>query len=556
MNILGISFFFGDSAACLVQDGVIAAAVQEERFTRNKHDRCFPVNSVKWCLKDKKIRPSEVDFVIINGKPLKDPKNVLKKEIGIKGQVLFCGHNVSQPASAFYPSPFEKAAFLTVGGLDDLNGVSFGFGSGNHLNILGSFGPGYSLGLFYSVLTNFLGFKINSDEYKVMGLAPYGEPRYADLIIDNLFDINASGLFKLKKGFFCSHDQGSKNKKLARLFGLPQRKPESRVLKKHMDIAASVQKVTEEAMLNTAIYVHKITGQDRLCLAGSVALNCAANGRLVRESPFKEIWIQPASGNPAAALGAALFLWYARLGNERFPDGDNDYQKGSLLGPMFDDQYIESFLKKRSIPHVRFTKDTIARRTAELIESGNVVAWFQGRLEFGPRALGSRSIIADARNPDMHSRLNNKVKFRENFRPFAPAVLEEKARGWFDLDRKSPYMLLVAQVKKDKRLEEDVKVASLSGLNKLKVKRSLVPSVTHVDCSARIQTVSRKINPLFYKLLTELDRTTGCPVIINTSFNVRGEPIVLSPEDAFKCFMRTDIDYLVMGSFLLDKKEQ
>ncbi|MBI4706579.1 MAG: carbamoyltransferase [Candidatus Omnitrophica bacterium] len=588
MNILGISCFYHDSSACLVQDGLITGAVQEERFSRKKHDFNFPTNSIRWCLLEGKISVKDLDIVVFYDKPwvkferiletaltyapsgirqfiqamplwLKQKlwiPEIIRNELNYKGKILFTEHHESHAASAFFPSPFQEAAFLTMDGVGEWDTASFGVGKNNSLDIEYDLRFPHSLGLLYSAFTYYCGFKVNSGEYKLMGLAPYGEPKYVDLILSELLDLKEDGSFKLNLKYF-GYCNGLKmtNERFDKLFGGPARKPESRITQKQMDIAASIQKVTEEVVLRMARYVHKITGQDKLCLAGGVALNCVANGRLLREGPFKEIWIQPASGDAGGALGAALFIWYKYLGSPRKTDGMHDLQNASLLGPQHNDDQIEEFLINEGVSYTKLLYTEISPMVAGLIAGGNVIGWFQGRMEFGPRALGARSIIGDPRSPEMQSRMNLKIKYRESFRPFAPSVLKEKAAEWFELDKESPYMLLVAGIKKDKRNQIKDEV-NLKGFEKLKVKRSGVPAITHVDYSARIQTVKKEDNPLYHDLINAFYEKTGCPMIINTSFNVRGEPLVCSLQDAFKCFMRTEMDYLVMGRFLLDKKEQ
>lgn len=589
MNILGISCFYHDSASCLVREGEIIAAAQEERFSRKKHDSNFPVNAVKYCLKAGGAKTEDLDYVVFYDKPFIKFERILETylmyapsgirqfiqamplwlkqklwireliagELNYKGKVLFSEHHESHAASAFYPSPFKRAAFLTVDGVGEWDTASFGVGRDNDIEIQYSLKFPHSLGLLYSAFTYYTGFKVNSGEYKLMGLAPYGEPKYKNLILDKLVDLKADGSFRMDMRYF-GYCAGLKmtNSRFSRLFGGPARKPEAEITQKDMDIAASVQAVTEEVMLKMACHAHKLTGEDNLCLAGGVALNCVGNGRILRESPFKEIWIQPASGDAGGALGAALLVWYKYLRNARVVDGKNDRQSSSLLGPSYSDTYIESFLKKESIPYKELAYPELLETAAGLIDQGQVIGWFQGRLEFGPRALGARSIIGDARNPRMQSRMNLKIKYRESFRPFAPAVLKEKAAEWFELGQESPYMLLTAPVRVDKRVKTDSQEAGLKGLDKLKSLRSLIPAVTHVDYSARVQTVNREDQPLFYDLINAFYKKTGCPVIINTSFNVRGEPLVCSPEEAFRCFMRTEMDYLVLGKFMLDKKAQ
>ncbi len=587
--ILGISCFYHDSAACLVRGGEIIAAVQEERFTRWKHDFDFPIHSINWCLRQANITIKDLEAIVFYDKPfikferiletyfsyapsgikqfiqamplwLKQKlwiPEVIRKELDYEGKILFTGHHESHAASAFYPSPFKTAAFLTIDGVGEWETASFGIGNDNDLEIQYYLKFPHSLGLLYSSFTYYTGFKVNSGEYKLMGLAPYGEPKYKGIILDKLIDLKEDGSFRMNMEYF-GYCNGLRmtNARFERLFGGPARKPESKITQKDMDIAASIQEVTEEIMIKMARHVYKITGQDRLCLAGGVALNCVGNGRILREGLFKEIWIQPASGDAGGALGAALLAWHKYLGNKRSVDNKNDLQKASLLGPSYSDDYIEGFLKEKNISYKKLVFLEIPEVVSDLIMKGNVIGWFQGRLEFGPRALGSRSIIGDARNPEMQIKMNLKIKYRESFRPFAPTVLKESVSTWFDLDRESPYMLLTASLKSDKRIGSENSDNTTQGFDKLQVKRSVIPAVTHVDYSARIQTVKREDNPLFYDTINAFYKKTGCPVIINTSFNVRGEPLVCSPEDAFKCFMRTEMDYLVMGSFLLDKKEQ
>ncbi|MDP3732511.1 MAG: carbamoyltransferase [Candidatus Omnitrophota bacterium] len=589
MNILGISCFYHDSAACLLRDEEIISAVQEERFTRKKHDFNFPVNSIKWCLEESNITVADLDFVVFYEKPFIKFERILetaltytpsgvrqfiqamplwlkqklwipetiRKELDYKGKILFCGHHESHAASAFYPSPFKEAAFLTMDGVGEWDTASFGIGKDNDIEILYTLRFPHSLGLLYSTFTYHTGFKVNSGEYKLMGLAPYGEPKYVDLILDNLIDLKNDGSFKLNMKYFgyCNSLKMT-NWRFEKLFYGSARKPEARITQKEMDIAASIQQVTEEIMLRMARHVYKVTGKDKLCLAGGVALNCVGNGRILREGPFKDIWIQPASGDAGGALGAALTVWYKYLGNKRDSDDKNDKQKSSFLGPWHSDEYIENFLTKENAPYKKLAYSDIPGVVSALIIEGKVIGWFQGCLEFGPRALGARSIIGDARNPEMQSRMNLKIKHRESFRPFAPTVLKENVSDWFEFDRESPYMLLVAPVKEGKRIKLGNPQRELSGFDKLKVKRSEIPAVTHVDYSARIQTIKREDNPLYYEMINNFYQKTGCPVIINTSFNVRGEPLVCSPEDAFRCFMRTEMDYLIMGCFLLEKKEQ
>jgi carbamoyltransferase len=587
--ILGISCFYHDAAAALVKDGEVVAAAQEERFTRKKHDFNFPIHAIQYCLREEKITPQDLDYVVFYDKPLIKFERILqtyfahapigirsflmamplwlkeklwipdliRKEISYDGKILFTEHHESHAASAFYPSPYEQAAFLTMDGVGEWATTSYGIGEGNKLEMLGEMNFPHSLGLLYSAFTYFTGFKVNSAEYKVMGLAPYGEPKYVDTILNDLIDLKEDGSFKMNMDYFdyCA-GLTMTNGKFAELFGGPPRQAESKLTQREMDLARSLQDVTEEIMLRMARHVFRETGQKNLVLAGGVALNCVGNGRILREGPFENIWIQPAAGDAGGALGAALFVWYGYLGNERKADGKHDKQKGSYLGPEYSDEYTERFLEDNHIKHRKIPRSEIPCTVAKLIAEENVIGWFQGRMEFGPRALGARSIIGDARSKNMQAVMNLKIKFRESFRPFAPTVLREKVSEYFEIDRESPYMLLVAPLVKEKRIPMTQDQERLFGIDKLNVARSEVPAITHVDYSARIQTVERESHPLYYDTINEFYKQTGCPVIINTSFNVRGEPIVCRPEEAYTCFMRTNMDYLIMGSFLLDKKEQ
>jgi carbamoyltransferase len=589
MKILGISCFYHDSAAALVADGEIIAAVQEERFSRKKHDFNFPANAIKYCLNEADIELKDLDLVAFYDKPFIKFERIIEtslsyapsgirqfmqamplwlkqklwipelisRELRFNGKILFSGHHESHAASAFYPSPFKEAAFLTIDGVGEWETASFGVGSGNNLQVQYYLKFPHSLGLLYSAFTYYAGFKVNSGEYKLMGLAPYGEPKYKDLILRELIDLKEDGSFKLNMKYF-GYCNGLRmtNWKFEKLFNGPPRKPETKITQKDMDVASSIQVVTEEIMLKMSRHVHKVTGQDKLCLAGGVALNCVGNGRILREGPFKEIWIQPASGDAGGALGVALLAWHKYLGNSRSADGLDDKQKASFLGPGYSDEAIEEFLVKEGVPYKKLSHSEIAGAISDLIIQEKVVGWFQGRLEFGPRALGSRSIIGDARSPDMQSKMNLKIKYRESFRPFAPTVLLDNASEWFDLKGQSPYMLLVAPLKEEKRIKAAPADIGLRGFDKLKSRRSEIPAVTHVDYSARVQTVKREDNPLYYDMINTFYKKTGSPVIINTSFNVRGEPLVCTPHDALRCFMRTEMDYLIMGSFLLDKREQ
>jgi len=588
MNILGISAFYHDSAAALVRDGEIIAAAQEERFSRKKHDHSFPANAVRYCLEEGGITAKELDYIGFYDKPfLKFERiletyfafapagirsflkavplwlsqklwlpEVIRKEVGYDGEIIFTEHHESHAASAFFPSPFDEAAIVTIDGVGEWATASLGVGRGNQVSLLSEIKFPHSLGLLYSAFTYYTGFRVNSGEYKLMGLAPYGEPKYVDLILEKLIRVREDGSFVMNMDYF-NYCAGltMTNGRFHKLFGAGPRKPETEITQHHMDVARSVQAVTEEIMLRMARYAYKRTGLRNLCLAGGVALNCVGNGRILREGPFERLWVQPAAGDAGGALGVALFIWHQYLGNARSVDGISDKQKASLLGPSFSDEQIEAFLKSQGARYRRLERDELISTVARLLADEKVVGWFQGRMEFGPRALGARSILGDARSESMQSVMNRKIKFRESFRPFAPSVLEEDASEYFEIDRESPYMLLVAPVKADKRIKHEEGERAF-GLEKLKLKRSEIPAVTHVDYSARIQTVSRKDNPLYYDLIKRFKEITGCPVIINTSFNVRGEPIVCTPEDAYKCFMRTGMDYLAIGSFLLDKKEQ
>ena len=587
--ILGISCFYHDSAAALIHDGRIVAAAQEERFTRKKHDFNFPAQAIRYCLAEAGITAADLDYVVFYDKPLVKFERILetylayaprgvrsflmamplwlkeklwipsliREKLDFEGTILFTEHHESHAASAFFPSPFEHAAFLTMDGVGEWTTTSYGRGRGNAFEILGELRFPHSLGLLYSAFTYFTGFRVNSAEYKVMGLAPYGEPRYVQAIYDHLIDLKDDGSFKMNMEYF-NYCAGltMTGRKFERLFDGPPRTPESDLTQREMDLARSLQEVTEEIMLRMSRHVHRETGERNLVLAGGVALNCVGNGRILREGPFEKIWIQPAAGDAGGALGAALFAWYTYLGNPRTADGRRDAQKGSYLGPAYDDASIERFLLEHGIPAQRLDRGKLLESVADLIAAQKVIGWFQGRMEFGPRALGARSIIGDARSTAMQSVMNLKIKFRESFRPFAPSVLREKVSDYFAMDRESPYMLLVAPVVETKRIPMTPDQRRLFGIEKLRVPRSEIPAVTHVDYSARIQTVDRDEHPLYYDLLQAFYRRTGCPVIINTSFNVRGEPIVCSPEEAYRCFMRTEMDYLVLGSFLLSKTEQ
>ena len=677
MNILGISAFYHDSAACLLRDGEIVAAAQEERFTRKKHDFNFPKNAADYCLREGGIGPQDLELVAFYDKPLLKferlletyfsfaPRgftsflqavpiwtkqklfmaDIVRKNLDYKGKIIYPEHHESHAASVFFASPYESSATLTTDGVGEWTTTSFGVGRANHVQLLGEIHFPHSLGLLYSAFTYYTGFRVNSGEYKVMGLAPYGEPKYVDLILEHLMDLREDGSFHLDMKYF-DYCTGMKmtNGAFDELFGGPARKPESKLTQREMDLAASVQVVTEMAMLKMARHVRKITGERYLCLAGGVALNCVANGKILRERIFDDIFIQPAAGDAGGSLGSAYVAWHHYLGKPRVspetkiraaqarsaqgagaaersqvmavvgaagaaaigaasgaaagatavgpgalgasavnggagtlstsavhgngdaPAGDaptpfregwmSDVQRGSYLGPSFTNEQIREFLDYAGAKYVQLSESEVIERTAEILASEKVVGWFQGRMEFGPRALGNRSILGDARSREMQTVMNLKIKFRESFRPFAPSVLEEHVSEWFNIDRPSPYMLLTTDVLPEHRLPVDPESNKLFGIDKLKVIRSTVPAITHVDYSARLQTVSKRTNPRYHALISAFYARTGCPVIINTSFNVRGEPIVCTPKDAYTCFMRTDMDYLVMNDILIDKTEQ
>jgi carbamoyltransferase len=594
MNILGISAFYHDSAACLVRDGGIIAAAQEERFTRKKHDPGFPVRAIQYCLREGGIKLSDVDYVAFYDKPLLKferlletyvsfaPKGLrsflmamplwLKEKLFLKKllmdqfreidagpvpQILFGEHHESHAASAFYPSPYESAAVLCLDGVGEWATSTAWMGSGNSLTPLWEIPFPHSIGLLYSAFTYHTGFKVNSGEYKVMGLAPYGQPKYVQTIYEHLVDLKPDGTFRLNMDYFdyCT-GLAMTNRRFDELFGAPPREPESRLTQREMDMARSVQDVTEEVMLRLGRTLNRETGAEYLCMAGGVALNCVGNGRLLREGPFKGIWIQPAAGDAGGALGVALSTWYQYEGRARSVSGYGDAMKGSYLGPSFSDAEIQAFLDQHGAPYIAVSDDELCDRVAEELAAGKVIGWFQGRMEFGPRALGGRSIIGDARNTAMQSVMNLKIKFRESFRPFAPSVLREKVQDYFEMDADSPYMLLVADVVKSRCLEMPHQASELWGIDLLNVPRSDIPAVTHIDYSARIQTVHEDTNPQYHRLLKAFEALTGCAVIVNTSFNVRGEPIVGSPEDAYRCFMRTEMDLLVLGNQLVYKTDQ
>jgi carbamoyltransferase len=596
MRILGISAFYHDSAAALVRDGEIIAAAQEERFTRKKHDSRFPSKAVEFCLAQDRVGLSDVDFVAFYDKPFLKferlletyvafaprglrsfamamplwvreklfQKNLLhnelkrfSKEFDWERRLLFAEHHQSHAASAFYPSPFENALILTMDGVGEWATTSVALGSGNHLEIIKEIHFPHSLGLLYSAFTYYTGFKVNSGEYKVMGLAPYGSPRFAKQILDHLIDLKADGSFRLNLDYFdyCT-GLTMTNNKFDRLFEGPRRRPEELLTQRHMDLAASVQVVLEEAVLRMTRALAAETRAKNLCLAGGVALNCVANGRLLRDGHFEGIWIQPAAGDAGGALGAALAAYHSFKGQPRKPNRYCDNMKGSYLGPEFSQADIEQRLSTTGAKYTVLEDDKLLDACADALEAEKAVGWFQGRMEFGPRALGGRSILGDARSPKMQSMLNLKVKFRESFRPFAPSVLRENVCEWFELDQDSPYMLIVADVLQQRRRPMTNDEQNLFGIEKLNVPRSDIPAVTHVDYSARIQTVHKETNPRYYALIQRFNQRTGCPVIVNTSFNVRGEPIVGTPEDAFRCFMGTDMEVLAIGNCFLRKEDQ
>ena len=588
MDILGISCFYHDSAACLIRDGKILAAAQEERFTRKKHDPRFPKNATDYCLKEAGITGQDLDYVAFYDKPLLTferllmsyltvaPKGlrswleampmwlgqklyvpkIIRKEIGYKGEVLFTEHHESHAACAFFPSPFKEAAILTMDGVGEWATASYGFGKGKDLTFLKELHFPDSLGLLYSAFTYFTGFRVNSGEYKLMGLAPYGVPKYKDLILSELIDLKEDGSIRLNLSYF-DFLGGLKmtNSRFSELFGGPERKPETEITQREMDIAASIQSVTEEVVMKMVQHVHKETGQKYLCMAGGVALNCVANGRILREGPFENLWIQPAAGDAGGAMGAALSTWYRYLGKERSIAEGYDSQQGSYLGPSFSNEEVKAFLESRGYPYRDLNAGNRASIIAEHMAQGKIVGYMAGRMEFGPRALGARSILGDARREDTQTVMNLKIKYRESFRPFAPSVVEEKAPEYFETEKPSPYMLLVARVRKDRCLPQP-SGDEIPMLERLKVKRSDIPAITHLDYSARLQTVNKAHKPDYHEVISEFEKLTGCAVIVNTSFNVRGEPIICSPEDAYRCFMRTEMDVLVMENCILLKEEQ
>lgn len=594
MNVLGISAFYHDAAAALVRDGQIVAAAQEERFTRKKHDERFPVHAIAYCLNAGRVAPDGLDAVVFYDKPLTTFVRLLRtymrvgpagfrsfqrampvwlrqklwipyqierglRDLGYRmpRDMFLTEHHESHAASAFFPSPFESAAVLTFDGVGEWATSSIGIGEGNRLSLLEQLYFPNSLGLLYSAFTYFCGFRVNSGEYKLMGLAPYGEPRYVDRILDNLIDLRDDGSFRMNMRYFdFLGGLTMTNRRFAALFDGPPRKPEAEITTREMDLARSIQVVTEEVVLRMAHHAHALTGKRDACLAGGVALNCVANGRLLRDGPFERLWFQPAAGDAGGALGAALLGWYQIADNARTVDGTSDAMNGAYLGPEFSDDEIAAYLDANGYPYERITDEACwARRIAELIADEKVIGLLVGRMEFGPRALGHRSILGDPRSPKMQSIMNLKIKYRESFRPFAPSALAERAADWFDIDVESPYMMLVAPV--HERLRSSNGHGRVHDLREwVNEVRSDIPAVTHVDYTARLQTVNRDQSPEYHAILSAFESLTGCPVLINTSFNVRGEPIVCTPDDAYRCFMRTEIDHLVLGSFVLDKTKQ
>ena len=594
-SVLGISAFYHDSASAIIVDGEIIAAAQEERFTRKKHDASYPKNAIDYVLKEARLKLSEVDYIVFYEKPFLKFERLLETYIGfspsgfrsfsmsmplwlseklfqkkmlfdaLKEQdnnfndikkINFSEHHLSHAASAFFSSPYEEAIILTLDGVGEWATTTVSLGKNNKINILKEIHFPHSLGLLYSAFTYFLGFKVNSGEYKIMGLAPYGEPKFKDIILDKLIDVKEDGSFRLNMDYF-NYATGltMTNSKFAKLFNMKRREPENELSQIHMDMASSIQAATEEIVLRITRFLFKEFKLPNLCMAGGVALNCVANGKILKEGLFKNIWIQPASGDAGGALGAAQAFYYQELDNKR-KILKTDSMNGSYLGPQFTDDQVENELKSCRANYKKLTPDQIIKDTAKALTEEKAVGWFQGRMEFGPRSLGNRSIIADSRSEKMQKNLNLKVKYRESFRPFAPAVLFEKVSEWFEINSESPYMLLVADVKKSKQLQMTNEQKNLFGIDKLNVKRSSIPSVTHVDYSARIQTVNKETNPMFHKLIEEFERITKHPVLVNTSFNVRGEPIVCSVKDAFNCFMGTDLDLLICNNFILYKNDQ
>jgi carbamoyltransferase len=596
MWILGISAFYHDSAAALIRDGEIVAAAQEERFTRKKHDSRFPADAVRYCLESAGLKPGELDFAVFYEKPFLKFERLLENYLAVAprglrsfqmalplwireklfqknllyrelesiwpdgdwiSRLLFAEHHLSHAASAFFPSPFEEAMVLTMDGVGEWATTSVALGSGSQLKILREIRYPHSLGLLYSAFTYYTGFKVNSGEYKVMGLAPYGEPRYAQTIFDHLLDLKPDGSFHLNLEYFdyCA-GLTMTNSRFAKLFGGPPRKPEEPLTQRHMDLAASVQAALEETVLRMTTSLAEETGAPNLCIAGGVGLNCVANGKVLRAGQFKNLWIQPAAGDAGGSVGAALAAYHIYKGQPRCPAGPLDGMKGAYLGPSFSSDEVARRLTKAGAKFTAYPDSELLEHTVAALAAGKAVGWFQGRMEFGPRALGNRSILGDARSPTMQAVLNLKVKYRESFRPFAPSVLREDLEDWFELDVDSPYMLLVADVQQGRRIPMTQSQQKLFGIEKLNVPRSEIPAVTHVDYSARIQTVHAATNPRYHALISAFKASTGCPVIVNTSFNIRGEPIVCTPEDAFRCFMGTGVEVLVVENCFLRKEEQ
>ena len=596
-SILGISAFYHDSAAATVVDGKIIAAAQEERFSRKKHDSRYPFNAVNYVLEASNLKLNKIDYIVFFEKPFLKFERLIETYVafapkGFKSfymsmpiwlreklfqkkflfeklkqhddnfddinKIYFSEHHYSHAASAFYPSPFKDAVILTLDGVGEWATTTIAIGNGNEIKMLKEIHFPHSIGLLYSAFTYFTGFKVNSGEYKVMGLAPYGQPKYKDIIMKELVDLKDDGSFRLNMKYF-NYATGLTmiNNKFEDLFGQKARNPHKDLLTQfHMDIASSIQNVTEEIVLKLTMSLSKEYKSRNLCLAGGVALNCVANGKILKNNIFENIWIQPAAGDAGGSLGAALAFWYKELGNKRNPSSSDDEMRGSYLGPSFYDNQVENTLKSLNAKYTKQNEENLISLIANELKNGKIIGWFQGRMEFGPRALGARSIIADPRSDKMQKKLNLKVKFRESFRPFAPSVLREDLNDWFELNSDSPYMLLVSNVKKNIQIPMTEKDQKLFGINKLNIKRSSIPAVTHVDYSARIQTVHEKTNPKYYKLIKKFKEITNCPILVNTSFNVRGEPIVCTIEDAFRCFMGTNLDILVCESFILNKEEQ
>jgi len=596
MRILGISAFYHDSAAALIEDGTIIAAAQEERFTRKKHDPGFPTESITYCLQEAKVSLADIDHIVFFEKPFLKFERLLETYLAmaprgftsfkmampiwvkdklfqkdqliklfqefenageIEDRLLFAEHHQSHAASAFFPSPFEEAVVLTMDGVGEWATTSVAIGRANTLTTVKEIQFPHSLGLLYSAMTYYTGFKVNSGEYKIMGLAPYGEPKYVDLIKDNLIDIKEDGSYWLDQSYF-NYATGltMTSRKFDDLFGAPPRTSEEQITQREMDLAASVQAVTEEVMLKMAANLASSYNIPNLCLAGGVALNCVANGKIIREGSFENIWIQPAAGDAGGALGAALAAYYIEKEQPRTINGAMDNMKGSYLGPQFEQSDIEQRLTKAGAKFEVFEESSLMQETAKCLDAGHAVGWFQGRMEFGPRALGGRSILGDPRNPQMQKNLNLKIKYRESFRPFAPSILREDVGDYFEHNDDSPYMLVVAPVKEDHQLDTSKEDQGLFGIEKLNIPRSTIPAITHVDYSARIQTVHEETNPRYHALISAFKAQSGCPIVVNTSFNVRGEPIVCTPEDAFHCFMGTQMDTLVVGNCLMRKEDQ